>query len=194
MNDIELFCKFNNLPEEKLDDLLDKNSVKYRDLLVIDTIQFPTITSSFDSPFYNERTFITQVNRVITANKDIYLPKYMIFFHAAAKNLENTVLENGLLPTSAKRRRSYQSTDGYVYLAINYNSAVAFGELANSSKISVFAALVKTTDIHIDKDQLRNKRSVQKEVQIKDTLGDSMWYGRSVRYKGKISPYQIVLL
>ena len=54
--------------------------------------------------------------------------------------------------------------------------------------------LVKTTDMCIDMDQLRNMACAHPEYSIKQTLADSIYYGGGIRFKGKIEPYSIVAL
>lgn len=194
--ELEQFCAVNKLEKEQLKELLDKNGVLEKDLIVIDFIQYWPEHSKFFSPYLNTRKYLTEVNQYIKKNKNIYMPKYMVFFHSTAKNLQDKILEEGLLPTSNTRRRSYQSTNGYVYLASNVNKAKDFGMLGNSGNICTFAVLVKTTDILMDLDQLRNKRAAQYGYieEIKETLADSIWHGGGVRVKGMIQPYQIVCM
>ena len=189
MSDLKTFCKRNNLSFDKLDWLLSKNGVSKKDLLLVSGLQYPDDTSILYPPFYTK-----SISKLIKDNQNIYLPKYMIFFHGTSLSLKDKILEEGLLPTSSIRRRSYQSTDGYVYLANDYHRACTFAKLGNGGEICVFAVLVKTTDIKADLDQLRNKQIVNPDMQIKQTLGDSMYYGGGVRVKGKIEPYQIVSL
>lgn len=199
-DELRMFCAYNSMTERQMRSLLDKNGITEKDLLLIDTIQYPTTNSQFDSPYFNARTFCTQVNRVIKNSENIYLPKYMVLFHGAGRSTEKDILDKGLLPTSSKRRRSYQSQNGYVYLASDFNKAFDFGMLGNGGNISVFAVLVKTTELCIDTDQLNNKRAVSTEsnlgysLDIKNTLADSLWFGRSVRVRGKIEPYRLELL
>lgn len=193
MGDLKTFCKRNNLSFEKLDELCYKMGASKKDILIVDGLQYPDGNNS--SLYLNyPPMFIKSLNKEIKANQNIYMPKYMIFFHGTASYLKDTILENGLLPTSDTRRRSYQSTNGYVYLANTYGRAQTFGNLGNGDKICVFAVMVKTTDIKADLDQLRNQQMVRPDEVIKQTLGDSMFYGGGVRVKGKIEPYQLVLL
>ena len=203
--ELEQFCAVNHFNKEQLKELLSKNGVSEKDLIVIDFIQFWSENAKFRSPYNNykdpygsTRKYLTDVNKYIKSNKNIYMPKYMIFFHSTASHLKDKILEEGLLPTSNTRRRSYQSTNGYVYLASNKNKAVDFCNLGNGLNICTFAVLVKTTDILMDLDQLRNKKASANQYgygeDIKETLADSIWYGGGVRVKGMIQPYQIILM
>ena len=180
------FCKFNKISNTALKELMSKNSVSEKDIVVFNPYDFCNDILS--------REGITELNKYIKSNQNIYLPKYTIFFHSTGFNLKSIILEEGLLPTSEKRRRSYQSTPGYVYLAWNRESAEMFGSLGNGSKIITFAVLVKTTDMGIDTDQLRNKKSANPQLDIKQTLGDSIIFGNGIRVKGKIFPYGLVVI
>ena len=194
--ELEQFCAVNRFDKVQFQDLLDRNGITEKDVLVIDFAQFMPAHQKFFSPYLDTRTYLRQVNKYIKDNQNIYMPKYFIFFHSTANNLKDKILEEGLLPTTDKRRRSYQSTNGYVYLASNRDKAERFGSLGNSNDFCTFGALVKTTDISMDMDQLRNKKAAQWGYveEIKDTLADSIWHGGGVRVKGMIQPYQIVLL
>ena len=193
MNELKMFCNRNNLSFEKLEDLCNRNGISKKDILIISGLQYPG-GESLNLHLHYPPAFIKSINKEIKANQNIYMPKYMIFFHGTASSLKDKILNEGLLPTSTNRRRSYQSTNGYVYLANSYNRAQMFGNLGNGDKICVFAVLVKTTDIKIDLDQLRNQQIANPDIEIKQTLGDSMYYGGGVRVKGMIQPYQLALL
>jgi len=182
MASLQEFCVVNKISKVKLDELVNKNGISYKDIFIIDESRI------------NEKSFLSDVNKQIKANQNIYLPKYMIFFHGTNLYLKDDILREGLLPTSNTRRRSYQSTNGYVYLAHKFERAYMFGTLANGPDVCVFAVLVKTTDMSIDMDQLRNMACAHPEYSIKQTLADSIYYGGGIRFKGKIEPYNIVAL
>lgn len=182
MASLKDFCIANSISIEKLNELVNKNGITYKDIFVIDESNI------------NSKSFLADVNKQIKANQNIYLPKYMIFFHGTNLYLRENILKEGLLPTSNTRRRSYQSTNGYVYLAHKFDRAYTFGSLANGPDVCVFAVLVKTTDMCIDMDQLRNMACAHPEYCIKQTLADSIYYGGGIRFKGKIEPYNIVAL
>lgn len=182
MVSLQDFCVVNKISKVKLDELVNKNGISYKDIFIIDESKI------------NEKSFLSDVNKQIKSNQNIYLPKYMIFFHGTNLYLKEDILRDGLLPTSNARRRSYQSTNGYVYLAHKFERAYMFGSLANGPDVCVFAVLVKTTDMAIDMDQLRNMACAHPEYCIKQTLADSIYYGGGIRFKGKIEPYNIVAL
>ena len=152
MGNLKLFCNRNNLPFEKLEQLCYQMGVSKKDLLLIEGLQYYDEKNTFIGypPFYTKK-----ISQLIKDNQNIYLPKYMIFFHGTGANLKEKILQEGLLPTSNNRRRSYQSTNGYVYLANDFHRACTFANLGNGENICVFAVMVKTTDIKADLDQLK---------------------------------------
>ncbi len=196
ISELERFCIVNGVDNILFKELLSVNGISDKDVIVIDFAQFLPNDAKFFSPYLDSRKYLKEVNKYLKKSQDIYMPKYMVFFHSTAYNLKEKILEEGLLPTTNSRRRSYQSTNGYVYLAARREKAEIFGSMANSSNICTFAVLVKTTDICIDMDQIKNKRAAQwgHIEEIKETLADSIWYGGGVRVKGKIEPYQIIAL
>jgi len=96
------------------------------------------------------------------------------------------VINKGLLPTTTKRRNSYQSSSGYVYLTYDPQRARSFGSMAYPGRgIVVYAADVLVRSLHPDKDQLANMRSVGYD--IGDSLAESFIYGAGARVKGKVT-------
>jgi hypothetical protein len=130
---------------------------------------------------------VKEIKAVIDANKDKYNPVYMKFYHGTSPTLD--IEGEGLLPTSKNRRRSYQSTSGYVYLANTPERAKSFGDLGNGGKSTVYEVLVPVSKMLADKDQLANQRGTG--VKVGDTVAESIVYGGGVRVKGKIDPWQI---
>lgn len=130
---------------------------------------------------------VQEINKYLQANKDKYNPKYVKFYHGTAKGLP--IEEKGLLPTSATRRKSYQSESGYVYLANTPERAKTFGDLSNMSNSEVYEVVIPINKLLPDLDQLNNLRSTGEKID--NTLGDSIVYGGGVRIKGKIEPYAI---
>jgi hypothetical protein len=62
-------------------------------------------------------------------------------------------MHQGLLPTSAKRRNSYQSTSVYVYLSVWPSLARTFGELGNPyDDVVVYAVDIKVKELKPDLD------------------------------------------
>jgi len=105
------------------------------------------------------------------------------------------IMGKGLLPTSASRAKSIQSTAGYVYLAYDPNSALTFAQMAyagqyNSTRI-VYAVDVLVKRLLPDHDQLYNKRMYGGNADIGNTLAHSLIYGRGARVRGKIDPMQV---
>lgn len=188
-HELVYFCQRNRISKKNIDLLLSKMGIRDTDIFIpLNQIMYGNEVT--------EGEWIRSFNKELKNNQNIYLPKYMIFFHGAAKSDVKDIYQNGLKPTSATRRKSYQSTPGYVYLANNRDRAQLFGDLGNGSNAGVFAVLVKTTDIKADLDQLRNviAYNTYPDRVIKQTIGDSIFYGGGVRVKGSIPPYQIVYL
>ena len=112
------------------------------------------------------------------------------------------VLRQGLLPTSASRRRSLQSSAGYVYLSVYPGMAETFGKMAYpGSPIAVYAVDLPVRALLPDMDQLRNKRYYSGTegghnamVHIGSTLADSIAWGHGARVRGAIPPSAISLL
>lgn len=75
-----------------------------------------------------------KLNDWFSANNDQYT--FVRLYHGTGKDVP--VLGKGLLPTSATRRRSYQSTIGYVYLAVTPERAKTFGDMGNQSRSIVY--------------------------------------------------------
>ena len=123
-------------------------------------------------------------------NNDKYNLKYVVMYHGTGVNIP--ILEQGLKPTSITRRRSYQSTSNYVYLANTPQRAKLFGDLGNSSKSVVYAVRVLVRDLKADIDQLNNLRIVGNK--IGNSLAESIIYGGGARIKGKVPPQDIELL
>lgn len=106
-------------------------------------------------------------------------------------NAKFDILEEGLKPTSRVRRRSIQSSSGYVYLSVYPGMAKSFGEFAYPGKsISVYAVDIAIKELKADLDQLRNQR-YWAQKNIGNTLAESIVYGHGARVKGKIYPYLI---
>lgn len=189
MTQLESFCIHNGINGAVLQELCRKQGISFDSIIVVN--QYYDYMGN--TPEAN-RKYINSMNKYIKSNQNIYMPKYCVFFHSTGKILQNKILSEGLLPTSATRRRSYQSTDGYVYLASTIEKAEMFGRMGNGNNICTFAVLLKTTDLSVDNDQLRNMQVAYPNIDIKQTLGDSIVYGGGIRHKGRIEPYQIALV
>lgn len=106
-------------------------------------------------------------------------------------NADFDIEHQGLLPTSTKRRNSYQSGSGFVYLSVFENMAKTFAQMAFPTRpIRVYTVEIPVYMLLPDKDQLSNKRQYA-DVITGDSLAESITHGHGVRVKGKIPPYFI---
>ncbi len=106
-------------------------------------------------------------------------------YHGTDANLP--ILTQGLLPTTAhKRRRSFQSSIGFVHLSIYPGIAKMFGEFGNPMKpVAVYAVDLAVRHLLPDKDQLRNKR-MWAGTEVGDSLAESLAVGHAARIRGRI--------
>jgi len=130
---------------------------------------------------------VNALKKWLSKNTDKYNPKYVTLYHSTGANVP--ILEQGIKPTSATRRRSYQSHPGYVYLAPTPERAKIFGDLGNSSNSKTYAVKVQVQNLRADRDQLNNQRAVGEDVG--NSVAESLIYGGSARVKGKIELWQI---
>jgi hypothetical protein len=117
--------------------------------------------------------------------------RFVTMYHGTTVPKED-ILYKGLLPTSATRRRSYQSSSGYVCLSVYQNMAQDFarmGDPMHADRITVWAVEIAIGRLLPDLDQLANKR--MGGVEVEDKLSHSLIYGSGARVKGKIDPMQI---
>ena len=76
---------------------------------------------------------------------------YVRLYHGTASKFD--ILNQGILKTTPKRRNSYQSENGYVYLSLYPSSARMFGEMAYPRQdVTVYAVDVKIKELHPDLD------------------------------------------
>lgn len=127
----------------------------------------------------------------VRANSDLYKNRYVKLYHATAPDLD--IEGEGLKPTSTTRRRSYQSTSGFVYLANTPDRAKTFGDMGNKGHSTVYEVIVPIRKLLADKDQLFNQRVALAETgeSIGNSIGESIVYGGGVRIKGYIEPWAI---
>lgn len=114
----------------------------------------------------------------------------IVLYHGTDGSLP--ILQEGLKRTTAKTARSLQSGTGYVYLSVFPTFAKGFGQFAYPEKedsIAVYDVAVKVSDLHIDKDQLKNKRMVG--VDLGDSLAASLLVGHSATVKHDIMNYDL---
>lgn len=120
-------------------------------------------------------------------HKDLYRNESVVMYHATEIWLPIT--EEGLKPTTAVRRLSYQSQSGFVYLAATPERAKAFGDIGNQGKSRVYAVNVLVRKLRPDRDQLNNARSVGNLVG--NSLAESVLWGGGARVKGAIGPWGV---
>ena len=122
---------------------------------------------------------------------DEHKEDFVRLYHGTGGNID--VANQGLLKTTKKRRRSYQSTPGYVYLSLYPSSARLFGELGYPyEKAKVHAVDIKIKELKPDLDQLANKRLYDDDLsQLGDSLAESLIYGGGARVKRNILPDEI---
>lgn len=103
------------------------------------------------------------------------------------------VMTKGLLPTSDSRRKSLQSSNGYVCLSVFPGMAHDFGTMAYPGRqIVVYKATICFRRLKADIDQLRNQR-LHAQRNCGDTLAESLVYGHGARVKGKLDPMYLTL-
>ena len=116
--------------------------------------------------------------------------RFVTLYHGT--DAGHPVMEEGLLPTSAGRAKSIQSSPGFVYLSVFPGHAKTFGELAYgpTTPIAVYAVTVTARRLLPDPDQLRNKR-MYGNAEVGDTLAESLAIGHGARVRGKVDPMQL---
>lgn len=114
---------------------------------------------------------------------------YVRLYHGTSSSNRESVLKKGILRTTKRRRKSYQSSSGFAYLSRWPTMAKAFGDMNNYSDTDVWAVDVKIGDLKPDLDQLANKR--QAGTLCGDSLAESLLLGNSARVAKTIQPWQI---
>ena len=115
---------------------------------------------------------------------------YVLLYHGTS--CEIPVSKEGLKRTSNKTKKSLQSQTGFVYLSMFPSMAKTFAEMAYPYEdVCVYQIFIKIKDLKPDKDQLKNKRMWSDNKDIKDTLVDSLIYGKGARVKRDIMSYEI---
>lgn len=114
----------------------------------------------------------------------------IVLYHGTSA--KNEILPyKGLLPTSAKRRKSLQSGSGFVYLAVFPGMAEQFAKIAYpGDDIVVYRVSVPVNMLVADKDQLRNKTMWAHYAGPRD-LASSLAVGLGAAVKGSIPPTMI---
>ena len=153
------------------------------DSIDVDTLE----RNGFGDILYNphpDKKRINDLNAYFKKNSN----KLFVLYHGTDRSIP--ILEEGLKKTSEKRRRSYQSESGYVYLTPFKDTARTFGEMGNPYGAKVYKVKMPVRFLLPDKDQLGNKREVS-DFTIGDTLAESVILGGSVRVNGNIPVYMI---
>lgn len=124
-------------------------------------------------------------------NKYLKDNKYNLIELYHGTSSDNNIIENGLLTTKVKTKKSLQSTPRYVYLSIFKDMAIKFGSFAYPKKdVNVYKITVPVYFLKPDLDQIKNVRMWSNE-NIGETLADSALYGHGFCIKGNIPPYMI---
>lgn len=114
---------------------------------------------------------------------------YVRLYHGTSSSNRESVLKKGILKTTKRRRKSYQSSSGFAYLSRWPTTAKTFGEMNNYSDPDVWAVDVKIGDLKPDLDQLANKRHAG--IICGDSLAESLLLGNGARVAKTIQPWQI---
>jgi hypothetical protein len=143
--------------------------------------------------FYSEPTpaKLKELNKILQPHKNQYQPhiRPIKLYHGTSAKID--ILNDGLLVTKSKTKKSLQSQTGYVYLAIYPDMAKTFGDIAYPyDDIVVYEVIVPVYLLQADKDQLRNQRAYAGRT-VGDSLAESALYGHGFRVKGDIPPYMI---
>ena len=129
---------------------------------------------------------ISDFNKWLKEHKEDYIRLY----HGTALSNDEDIRKNGIKKTTSNRRKSYQSTSGFVYLSRFPDMAKTFGDMNNmSGKTIVYACDLKIKELKADLDQLNNKRSVG--IDSDNSLAASLLIGNGARIDRVIKNYEI---
>ena len=124
---------------------------------------------------------VLRLARWLRANPDGWVRLY----HDTAAHVP--VENQGLLPTSTRRRNSLQSRSGYFSFSIFPGHAEMFALLAFPRRsVTVYGVDLRVGERVPDLDQLRNQRAWAERC-VKPTLAHSLAYGHSAQVKGAVS-------
>lgn len=115
-----------------------------------------------------------------------YEIRYVIMYHAANKNAP--ILERGLLAGKRNRKNFGMSESGYVYLAVNPQTAKIFGEMAYNENYIIYEVIVPVGKLLPDKKRLQY---TMPEGVTGGSLAHSLIYAGSAMVKGNIERWQI---
>ena len=123
---------------------------------------------------------VLRLARWLRANPDGWVRLY----HGTAAHVP--VANQGLLPTSTRRRNSLQSRSGYVSFSIFPGHAEMFALLAFPRRsVTVYGVDLRVRELRPDLDQLRNQRAWAERC-VKPTLAHSLAYGHGAQVKGAL--------
>ena len=124
---------------------------------------------------------VLRLARWLRANPDGWVRLY----HGTAAHVP--VANQGLLPTSTRRRNSLQSRSGYVSFSIFPGHAEMFALLAFPRRsVTVYGVDLRVGERVPDLEQLRNQRAWAERC-VKPTLAHSLAYGHGAQVKGAVS-------
>jgi hypothetical protein len=147
---------------------------------------FPVVQLPFEEGLPSKEK-AARMRSWLSANSDLYLQRYTVLYHGTDPRLP--ILKEGLKPTTPTRRRSFQSSSGFVYLAATPERAEQFGRLGNQGRCTVYQVAVLVRHLLADLDQIRNQQSVG--LAVGTSLADSIVYTGCARVRGSIPPYQV---
>lgn len=135
---------------------------------------------------------IANLNKWLKDHSCKYKMEKVIMYHGTSS--KNNLLEEGILKTTIRSKRSLQSATGFVYLSLYPESALNFAKMGYPyDNVSVYAVAVNILDLLPDHDQLKNKRlwGGFDTNTVGKTLADSLVYGSGARVKKNIEPWQV---
>lgn len=137
------------------------------------------LSDEFNLTDFSEKN-IKNINKFLNTNKN----KNIRLYHGTHPNIP--ILEEGILTTKLKTKKSYQSQVGFVYLSLYPESAKLFGNIGYGiNNATVYQVDIPILYLKPDLDQLHNSNTLNK------TLGDSAIHGHGFRVKGDVPPYMI---
>jgi hypothetical protein len=124
---------------------------------------------------------VLRLARWLRANPDGWVRLY----HGTAAPVPGA--NQGLFPTSTRRRNSLQSRSGYVSFSIFPGHAKMFALLAFPRRsVTVYGVDLRVRELVPDLDQLRNQRAWAERC-VKPTLAHGLAYGHGPQVKGAVS-------
>lgn len=180
--------KFEVFEKMKKTDSVYKDIYIHKNFIHSDTIINPISNEELKNYLYADQ--LSNIDRKSINN---FFKKHtkdsIVLYHGTNPN--HDIMGEGLLKTSSKRRLSYQSTAGFVYLAIFPDTAKLYSDIGYGiSNSQVYEVTIPIEYLTPDKDNLANKRVVIGD-DVQYTLADSLVFAHSFAIKGNIPPYMI---